>query len=381
MGIMADDTRIVRVQIPQPASAYEVRIGCGLLSQTGHLVGAVCPDRSAAMVFDQRLADTHARTVLESLTQAGYEVVQCAIDGTEAAKSLDTVRRLFDRFLSARLERTSPVVAVGGGVIGDTAGFAAATYLRGVPFINIPTTLLSMVDAAIGGKTAVNIALSASPDSVLGKNLIGAFHQPALVIADVESLATLAPRQIRAGLAECVKHGLLGDAALFDWLELNADRWDALTATEIASLIERNVRLKIRIVEDDVRESRLRMLLNLGHTFAHAIETREELGLGHGEAVSIGLAAACAAGIAMNLTPPEVLDRCTDLLRRIGLPVAVANLPENDVLIQKMGTDKKVRDRKIRIVIPTAIGAARIIDDAPMSAIRSGWDHVRTADP
>jgi 3-dehydroquinate synthase len=280
--------------------------------------------------------------------------------------------------LGARLERRSPVVALGGGVVGDTAGFAAATYLRGVPLVQAPTTLLAMVDAAIGGKTGVNIEIPPSEHApcVLGKNLIGAFWQPRAVVCDPLVLRTLPQRDLRCGLAECVKHALIADPGLLTLLAESCGEIESCDEEALTPLIARSAAVKINIVQEDEREAGSRALLNLGHTFAHAIEPIPELDLRHGEAVSIGVCAAVRCAVLTGRMEETEGDIVVDLLELLGLPVEMPQPVEIDRLLHAMSYDKKAAGGRVRLVLPTGLGSAAIVDDAPAEAVIEAWESV-----
>lgn len=531
----------VTLRIAGAESAYRVVIAPNLIDAAGDLVRSVCPHDRAAIVCDSAIAATHGERLRKSLVErGGYHVTFTVIEAAETRKTLDVVQMLYARFLAAGLDRRAPVIAIGGGIVGDVVGFAAATFLRGVPFVNVPTTLLAMVDASVGGKTGVNvpipddafvaagprtgsargsgggssagerrrspgegpgpgparrlglgtgdttgiytlpgpegdesrdvadrsqtasvpgsgtetgrpgavpstpaedppgrgeragstlprtggggletpIATSAGsparpgrrtpvaaprgaggpaaagstaavpsamldgwPGGRLGKNLVGAFHQPAIVLIDPAALSTLPDRQLRAGLAECVKHAMLADQDLFVWIERQGSRLRRLPAVDLAGFIARNVQIKAAIVQEDARESHVRMLLNLGHTFAHAIESRPELNLLHGEAVALGLVAASHAGVALGMTATDVPGRVTAVLSRLGLPTTVPGLPANDELIAVMAADKKAHRHRIRLILPTVIGHAEIVDEVPDAVIVAGWEAIRRRGP
>jgi len=371
-------TQEINLNIPADQQQYTVHIGSGILQSIGDIAEKLASHDSAAVVADASIADSVAQVVVDSLRKHGYDNVTIyEIDASEKQKSLATTQQLYNQFLNARLERSSPVIAVGGGVTGDTAGFAAATFLRGLPFINVPTTLLSMVDASVGGKTGVNIQ---TPDHTLGKNLIGAFHQPRAVIIDTKTLTTLSDRHIRAGLAECVKHAILADPDLFIWVEKDGHSFNAWDENDKVHFIATNVDIKANIVERDARESHLRMILNLGHTFAHVLEPISELNLYHGEAVALGLIASAAVGIELNKTDPALLNRIKNILQLLGLPTRVPNLPDdndNAFLISQMRRDKKVAHASIRLIIPNEIGQVEILENVPEPAIKAGWNALR----
>jgi 3-dehydroquinate synthase len=357
------------VTLTLPHHRYDIRIEPGAYAHLGEWVREVAPHARAALLADERVKPLVERATA-SLSRAGYGVVAHAQAFGEDRKNLDTVGRLYDVLLDRKLERRSPVIALGGGVVGDTVGFVAATYLRGVPFIQCPTTLLAMVDASVGGKVGVNVPQ--------GKNLIGAFHQPALVVIDTHALRSLPPREVRCGLAECVKHAVIRDAALFDWIDRRLDDVLALSDEALVELVRWNVEIKARIVMADEKETGERALLNLGHTFGHAIES--SLGYGvyeHGEAVALGLVASSRLAAGLGRCERELPQRIEALLRRIGLPVASAKLPPTEVLMDAMTQDKKVKDGRVRLVLPDRMGAASVVTDAPPHEVRRAWDSLR----
>ncbi len=359
---------VVRLKLPH--HAYDIRIEPGALGRVGPWLAEVAPDRRAAMFVDRAIAETHGRVVADSVASAGYDLVKHEAEGGEPWKDLDTVRRLYQVLLDAHVERKSPVLAVGGGVIGDTVGFAAATYLRGLPLVQCPTTLLSMVDASVGGKVAVNVPA--------GKNLVGSFYQPRLVVIDTDTLKTLPPRELRCGLAECVKHALIRDAELFDWTEDHLDDIVAGDEATMIELLERNVQIKADVVMADEKESGVRAHLNFGHTFAHAIEATQQYGgYLHGEAVSLGMVAAARLAADSGRCDSEVPDRLEALLGRIGLPVRSGDLPPDDVLIEVMAVDKKVAGGRLRFVLPTRIGHVTITDEVEVEQVKAAWAAVR----
>ena len=358
------------VELRLPHHRYEVRIEPGLLARLGACVRSVAPHECAALLSDAAVDGHYGKTVRASLADAGFQVVHDTVPSGEAHKNLETVRRLHDVLLTARLERRSPVLALGGGVIGDTVGFVASTYLRGVPFVQCPTSLLAMVDASVGGKVGVNVPQ--------GKNLIGSFYQPHLVAIDTETLATLPPRELRCGLAECVKHGVIRDADLFDWIESRLDAILTLDTDALVELVERNVRIKAAVVMADEKESGQRAHLNFGHTFAHAIEaTGGFRGCHHGEAVALGMVAATGLAVDTGRCGAEVQSRLTRLLDRIGLPTTCTDLAPTPLLIETMRMDKKVANGRIRLVLPDRLGNVSVVADVPETAIAAAWDALR----
>ncbi len=396
---MVTATRSVPVAVPG-FHPYEVLVGANLLSELGPILNAVdslapgASGRRAFLVYDRDLPHEHVAEASRSLAHHGYAVASAFAVATEPAKSLDEAHRVLEELAITRHERRDPVIALGGGVVGDLAGFVASTYRRGVPFVQVPTTLLSMVDASVGGKTGVNLATERG----LLKNFVGAFHQPTIVVADVRTLSTLPDRHLRAGLAECIKHGMIGatcgDPDLLAWTAANMDRFLARDTETLIELVSRNVALKARVVHDDPREERgtsegealSRMLLNLGHTFGHAIETLPTVASGtpphdaplvHGEAVALGLLAACAAGQALGVTSPETTTQARAAIEAAGLPITVRGLPESSEVVRRMLDDKKTAGGKLRLVIPTTPGNATILPDASLDAAIAGVDAVR----
>ena len=359
------------VELTLPHASYSIRIEPHLLSRLGELTRAAAPHDMVALLADDSVYAHFGATAEQSLRDADYEVVSHRITPGEDRKTLGTVRQLYDVLVDARLERGSPVIALSGGVVGDMVGFVAASYLRGVPFIQCPTTLVAMVDASVGGKVGVNLPQ--------GKNLVGSFYQPKLVVIDTETMRTLPPRELRCGLAECVKHGMIRDADLVDWTERNLAAIQALDADAFVELVDRNVRLKAEVVIADEKEAGVRAHLNFGHTFAHAIETT--LGYGHyhhGEAVALGMVAATNLAVDTGRCGADVARRLTQLLQRIGLPTAAADLPPTEQLNAAMLLDKKVAAGRIRFVLPDRVGAVSIVDDVPPAALDAAWASLRS---
>ncbi len=343
----------------------------------------------AFLVVDDNLPAETIGVAAASLESVGFAVSVERLVATETNKSVAAAERLLVALDLSGHERRDPVVALGGGIVGDIAGFAAAVYRRGVPVIQCPTTLLAMVDASVGGKTGVNLAVAGS----LRKNMVGSFWQPRIVVADVASLRSLGDRQFRAGLAECLKHGMIAgeiDPALADWTAASLPRLHCRDEAAIAELVERNVRIKAAIVAGDEREESTgaggRASLNLGHTFAHAIETIPHLSpdddpanapLLHGEAVALGLVAASACSETLGMAGAGFTDRVRRLVADAGLPVAVADLPGDDALLAAMLHDKKVAGGRLRLVLPIGPGRAEVVDDPPVAAVRAGLDAIR----
>ncbi|MEM9415440.1 MAG: 3-dehydroquinate synthase [Planctomycetota bacterium] len=363
----------IRLTLPQ--HAYDIVIEPGVLMQAGERVAAVAPHARAAVVVDEAVAATYGNEACGMLAAAGYDAVLCPMPANESRKTLDTVASLLDTMLDHRMERRSPVIAVGGGITGDVAGYAAASLLRGVPFVQCPTTLLAMVDASVGGKTGVNTRQ--------GKNLVGAFHQPAVVLIDPDTLKTLPPRELRGGLAECVKHGVIRDAGLFHWIDAHAEAILALDSDTLVELVRRNVAIKAAVVQEDEKEQGVRAHLNFGHTFAHAIEATQDKSAdadpySHGEAVALGMVAATRLAVDAGRCDASVWDQLVALLKRLGLPTSSDRLADDDTLLGVMRSDKKVRDGRVRLVLPDRLGAVSVVDDTPDDAIRAAWGSLRT---
>jgi len=339
---------MTRISVPTPEGHYHICIGEGILGHAGRLLSnREVAKGKAAIVTNADIAKHYADILSESLQQEGYTPVLCLVPEGEAYKTLATVQDLYDQFVAAELDRKSPIIGLGGGVVGDMAGFAAATYLRGAPFVQIPTSLLAMVDASVGGKTAVDLPQ--------GKNLVGAFKQPELVIIDPEVLAELPAAEFRSGLAETVKHGILGAPDLFRQLEGEGP-------ANLTQMIADAVRVKVDVVIEDPFERGRRATLNLGHTFGHAIEQVSGYSLRHGEAVAIGTVAAARMAVALNRCDAQTASRIETCLGRLELPTQASGLNLDEVYAM-MFKDKKRSGRLLRFIIPQAIGDVVIIDD------------------
>ena len=350
------------VRVALAERAYPIHIGAGLLERADLLV-PLLTQRRVALVTNHTVAPLYLDRIARALDAAGVASVRVVVPDGEAHKDWSTLNKVFDALLENRCDRKTAIVALGGGVIGDLAGFAAATYQRGVPFVQVPTTLLAQVDSSVGGKTAIN--------HPLGKNMIGAFHQPLAVLADMDTLATLPPAELRAGLAEVIKHSAIRDAAFFDWLEANLDALLRLDRNALAYAVKRSVEIKAAVVAVDERETGLRALLNFGHTFGHAIEAG--LGFGawlHGEAVAAGMVMAADLSTRLGTLERGAADRLRRLLERAGLPVAGPALGA-DRYLDLMAIDKKAEAGRIRFILLDRLGAARIVDQVPPEALRA----------
>jgi 3-dehydroquinate synthase len=364
------ETTTVRVALG--ARAYDIVIGRGLLAELGKRVAALKPGASAAIVTDETVAARHLKATEASLAAAGIRAVPIVVPPGEATKSWHMLQEVCDRLLDARIERNDVVIALGGGVIGDLAGFAAAILRRGVDVVQVPTTLLAQVDSSVGGKTGIN--------SRHGKNLVGAFHQPILVIADTALLDTLPARDFRAGYAELAKFGLLGDAGFFAWLEAN---WQNVFAGGGSSgsfarehAIAVACRGKAGIVARDERETGERALLNLGHTFGHAFEAAAGFSekLLHGEAVALGIACAFEFSTRLGLMPTNDAGRVAHHLAAVGLPTRVSDAPElrtdADTLMNLIAQDKKVKRGMLTFILVRGIGQAFVARDVEPAQVR-----------
>lgn len=368
---LAASHHTARVRVATGSGAYDVAIGTGLLDRAGALLAQVLPQKRVAVVTDATVAALHLDALVASLGMSGFAVQVVTVAPGEASKRIEVFARAADEILSRGIERRTAIVALGGGVVGDLAGFLAASLLRGLPFVQIPTTLLSQVDSSVGGKTGINTAS--------GKNLIGAFHQPLLVLADIGTLATLPRRELAAGYAEIVKAGLIADPRLFAWCERNGAALLEGDAGLLAEAVERACAFKAAVVADDERETRLdggRALLNLGHTFGHAIEA--ELGydgrLLHGEAVAIGCHLAFRLSARLGHCTAADSARVTAHLSSVGFALrldALAERPSVDRLLGHMSRDKKMRDGALGFVLATGIGAAMTDREVPREAVAS----------
>jgi 3-dehydroquinate synthase len=352
-------TTVNTLTVELGSRSYPIHIGAGLLERAD-LFASALPARDVLLVSNTIVAPLYAAALKKGLGER--RIVEVTLPDGEAHKQLATVSRVLDVLVANRFARDCTVVALGGGVVGDMAGFAAATYQRGVAYVQVPTTLLAQVDSSVGGKTGVN-----HPG---GKNLIGAFHQPAAVIADTDTLKTLPPRELRAGLAEVIKYGLICDEPLFGWLEQNIGRLLAHDAAALTHVIRRSCEIKAQIVGRDEREQGDRALLNLGHTFGHALEsvTGYTKWL-HGEAVGAGLLMAATMSSESGLMPAASVERLRKLLERTGLPTEARELNADKVL-EHMRIDKKVKAGRMRLVLMRDIGGSFVTADYPEAALR-----------
>lgn len=342
--------------------AYPIYIGSGLIARPELLVPFIRGGR-AAVVTNVTVAPLYLSRVTAGLGASGIDLINIVLPDGETYKNWETLNTVYDQLLEAHCDRQTTLIALGGGVIGDLAGFAAATYQRGVPFIQVPTTLLAHVDSSVGGKTAIN--------HPRGKNMIGSFHQPLAVLADVDTLATLPERELRAGLAEVIKHGLIKDSGFFEWIEANIARLLARDSEALVHAVRRSCEIKAELVAIDERETGARALLNLGHTFGHAIETAKGYGVWlHGEAVAAGMVMAADLSRRLGSLSTEDAERVGALLERAGLPVAVRGITASR-FIELMSVDKKAAAGKIRFVLLNGIGSAVLHSDVPREALEA----------
>lgn len=361
-------------------ATYPVVVEAGALSSLPARLDGLGLRGALWLVSDAALADSYAAPLAKALRETGHVVHGFSVPSGEASKSQAQLWQLYDWMLGGGVERRDAVLALGGGVVGDLAGFAAASTLRGLAIVQLPTTLLAMVDSAVGGKTGIN--------HPLGKNLIGAFHQPRFVLADTDTLATLPPRELRAGMAEVIKHGVIRDRGLFEELETlatvrhwgsNASTvafpgWDAADAeltARLTAIIRRAVAVKVEVVSRDEFEQGERITLNYGHTLGHAIEKLASgWSLLHGEAVAIGMHAAARIAASMGLCDEALVERQRRLLEAYGLAVAVPAGLDVEAALATAMRDKKVQAKRIRWVLPTAIGSVAVRDDVPEALVR-----------
>jgi 3-dehydroquinate synthase len=347
--------------------SYPIHIGAGLLSQIELILPHLIRPQ-VAIVTNTTVAPLYLAALSNALRNANIKVLEIILPDGEAFKNAETLNLIYDSLLKNRCERSTTLIALGGGVIGDLTGYAAATYLRGVPFIQIPTTLLSQVDSSVGGKTGIN--------HPLGKNMIGAFYQPKVVLADIETLQTLPPRELSAGVAEVIKYGLIRDADFFEWLELNIDNLMQLQPFETSFAVYRSCENKAEVVANDEHETGERALLNLGHTFGHAIENAMGYGVWlHGEAVAAGMMLAADLSARMNWLNAADLQRLQSLLVRAKLPINAPNIGAARYL-ELMANDKKVESGQIRLVLQQGIGKAVITSDYDAEQLQKTLENI-----
>lgn len=361
-------SHVVRVSLGE--RSYDIVIQAGIVADVGAHIARLTRGRKTLVVTDRNVGPLFGPALAKSLQHASFDGSLAELPPGEGAKTLDVAKFLYDRCFDAQLDRGSCLVALGGGVIGDLTGFVAATYMRGIDFFQVPTSLLAMVDASVGGKVAV--------DHPKGKNAIGAFHQPRGVLVDPLVLGKLPERELKAGLAEVIKYGVLDDLVFFDFVETHIAKLLKRDPWALGHAIHKSCAIKARIVGEDEREREggPRALLNYGHTFAHALETTMNYqGYLHGEAVAIGMVLAAELSVARKLLSRGDADRIKALIAAAGLPTALKdNDPSADDLHAACFRDKKARGGKLRFVLATAIGATKVFDDVPEDQARKVWD-------
>ena len=364
---------MIAIPVELPQQSYEIIIAPAGLTDLGaklrSLESGQKVGQKVLLVSNPMIFKRFGEQAIASLQAAGFQVTTCLLPPGERYKTLTSIQKVYDAALAQQLERSSTIVALGGGVVGDMAGFAAATWLRGINFVQVPTSLLAMVDAAIGGKTGVN--------HPYGKNLIGAFHQPRLVLIDPQVLATLPPREFRAGMAEVIKYGVIWDADLFAQLEAASrlDQQRYISEELLQTILIRSCQAKAHVVSKDEKEAGLRAILNYGHTIGHAVESLTGYRVvNHGEAVAIGMVAAGKIAVAQGLWTAEEHDRQCRLIEKAGLPTRIpaqlANEADLAAIVAALQTDKKVESGKVRFVLPTQIGVATVTDQVPTETIQ-----------
>ncbi len=349
-----------KVRVKLGSNSYEIRIGSGLLSQSGHWLKESGFAGELSIITTPVVKKLYGDALKQNLVQEGFEAVILQVPDGEEQKSLETAGRLYNELTDLHAERTTPLLALGGGVIGDLTGFVAATYLRGVPLVQIPTTLLAQVDSSIGGKVAVNF------DRL--KNRIGAFYQPRLVISDIDVLRSLGPGELSDGLAEIIKYAVIRDERFFTYLERNLDRIKSLDAEALEEVVFQSSMIKAEVVEKDEKDFGIRNILNYGHTVGHAIETVSDFTVGHGGAVAIGMIAAAKISNELGILDESELARLKDIIERAGLPTEIPDLKVESI-IQAMKHDKKILKGRIKFILPKSIGEVFITDDVSPSVV------------
>ena len=354
------------ISVPLPQSPYEIVTNPGNLSELGDYLAPLKLGKKILLLSNAEIFDHYGETALNSLKKSGFEVSVHLIPAGETNKTLDAIAKIYDTALEKRLERSSTMVALGGGVVGDMTGFAASSWLRGINFVQVPTTLLAMVDASIGGKTGVN-----HPQ---GKNLIGTFYQPRLVFIDPLVLKTLPEREFRAGMAEVIKYGIIWDGDLFNQLEQAKSLKNLADLPEslLETIITRSCQAKVDVVSQDEKESGIRAILNYGHTLGHAVESLTGYSqVNHGEAVAIGMVAAGKIAVKMGLWNDKDAQRQIALIKKTGLPTQIPSHLDPNAIIDILQTDKKVKAGKVRFILPTAIGKVIITDEVTTEILQA----------
>ena len=343
-----------KVKVRLGSHSYEIQIGSGLLTQTGQQLKGIGFGDKLVIITDPTVKSLYGHILKQHLTSGGFKVALLLVPEGEDQKSLETAGRLYDELSNFHAERTTPILALGGGVIGDVAGFVAATYMRGVPLIQMPTTLLAQSDSSIGGKVAVNHGQL--------KNKIGAFYHPRLTISDISTLKTLSPRELCDGLAEIIKHGVILDGEFFSYLEENLDKIESFDAQVQERVVSCSAKIKAEVIAEDERDLGLRNILNYGHTIGHAIESVSDFKVQHGEAVAIGMLVEARISNKLGILDKNEVIRLRNLITRAGLPTEIPSLKVKRI-IQAMKHDKKILKGKIRFILPKSIGNGFITDE------------------
>ncbi len=357
-----------KVEVRLGRNSYDIHIGSSLLMQTGRQLKEKGFADKLVIITNPLVRKRYGDALKENLTREGFKAIILSVADGEEQKSLEVAGRLYGELASFYAERTTPILALGGGVIGDLAGFVAATYLRGVPLIQIPTTLLAQVDSSIGGKVAVNLGQV--------KNIIGAFYQPRLVISDIGTLKTLPAKEFINGLAEVIKYAMACDKGLFTFIEENLDKIKALDEAVLEEIVFQSAKIKAEVVEKDEKDLGLRAVLNCGHTVGHAIESALDFRVRHGEAVAVGMLAEARISNKLGILDKGELIRLKGIIERAGLPTKMLNL-EAEKVFQAMKHDKKILRGKIRFALPKSVGDAFITDEVSPSLVEQilvGWD-------
>ena len=349
-----------KVKIDLGADSYEVHVGSGLLPRVGLWLKEKKFSGKAVIITDNTVKSLYADILEKGLTNAGFSVTVLDVPAGEDQKNLVIAGRLYNKLITADTERTTPILALGGGVIGDLAGFVAATYMRGVPLIQVPTTLLAQVDSSIGGKTAI--------DHGKLKNAVGVFYQPIMVVADIDTLKTLPEVELANGMAEVIKHAAIRNRNFFHFLDENMGRFRALDSGVLETIVLENARIKAEVVEKDEKETGLRAILNYGHTVGHAIEAVSNFELKHGQAVAIGMMAAARISARMGILSEQEVVCLEDVIKEAGLPVKIPDLDKEEVM-RVMQHDKKVRQDKLRFVLLKSIGHVFVTEDVSPSLV------------
>jgi 3-dehydroquinate synthase len=368
MAVVSENERKVSVHLP--GGDYDILVKAGLHAGVGAWLKGKAKSGKVAVVSDSNVFPKFGDAIIGSLADAGLQAIVSVLPAGEDHKTLSDLLPVYDTGLAGRIERSTPVLALGGGVVGDMAGFVAATVLRGVPLVQVPTTLLAMVDASVGGKTGVNHAT--------GKNLIGAFHQPIGVLIDPLALRTLPARELRGGLAECIKHDIIRDYDGFCRLESNIQKALSLDVDYLSELVAHNVAIKAKVIEADPLERGERAHLNFGHTFGHAIETVSRHEYSHGECVALGMTAAAYLAKELGMIDDQSRARIVNLIAKAGLPTGNLGL-DTTAVVEAMAFDKKVAAGKVRFVLPTRIGAVIVRDDISRKAVTQAVESLQEA--